>query len=71
MEAASVSDVFAECKLAIDLQLCVIRAFNGVFPVLLNEARSLVVKGSLCVLGPPLAESSCFIVFCAVVIEGV
>ena len=71
MKAASIGNVFTESELSINVKLRVIRAFNGVLPILLNEARSLIVKCSLCILGPPLAESSSLVVFCAIVIEGV
>jgi hypothetical protein len=71
MKAASVGDVFSECKLSVHMKPRGIRPFNGVLPILLNEARSLVIERSLCILGPPLAQSSCFVVFCAIVIEGV
>lgn len=69
MKTASVSDVLAKSELPVDMKCCVVRTQNGVLPILVDEARRLIVERSFCLLGPPVPESSCLVVFGAVVIE--
>jgi hypothetical protein len=69
MKTASVSDILAKSELPIDMKCRVVRTHNSVLLILVNEARRLLVERSFCLLGPPVPESSCLVIFGAVVIK--